>query len=68
MASFYPLLTLFSIVFFAWLGRHLARARHRNGMVWGLAAAIMPPAVLILLLLRPLTPAEAEEAGDEAEA
>ncbi len=61
MQAFYPLLTLFSIVLFVWLGRRLAAARHRNRMAWGLAGAALPPVLLVLLLLRPLTPEEADE-------
>jgi len=61
MPVFYPLLTLFSLVLFAWLGRKLAMARNRNRMAWGLAGALLPPLLLILLMLRPLTVEEADE-------
>lgn len=62
MPGFYPLLTLASVIFFAWVGRHLAVKRNRNGLLWGVGAALLPPVLLILLLLRPL---EAEEADDD---
>ena len=65
MQAFYPLLTLLSIVLFVWLGRRLAATRHRNRVVWGLAAAVLPPVLLVLLLLRPLTAEESDE--DEAD-
>ena len=54
MATYYPMLTLISIIAFAWLGHRLAKARNRNGVAWGFAAAMLPPALAILLLLRPL--------------
>ena len=70
MQAFYPLLTLFSIVLFVWLGRRMAATRHRNRMAWGLAAAVLPPLLVILYFMRPLTPDEADEdeAGETAEA
>ena len=36
---------------FALLGRALARRKGRQPFAWGLAAAIVPPALLVLLLL-----------------
>ncbi len=68
MQPYYPLLTLFSIVLFVWLGRRMAATRHRNRMAWGLAGAVLPPALLILLMLRPLTPEEADEDEETADA
>lgn len=65
MPGFYPLLTLVSVIFFAWLGRHLAVKRNRNGLLWGVGAALLPPVLLILLLLKPLE-AEEEEDGEAA--
>lgn len=61
MAPYYPLLTLLSVVFFAWLGRHLAIKRNRSGLLWGVGAALLPPVLLVLVLLKPL------EADDEDE-
>jgi hypothetical protein len=66
MPTFYPLLTLVSIVLFGWLGRHLALKRNRNGLAWGIAGAIAPPALLLLFIL-PVPKAEdtdAEETTD----
>ena len=60
MPAYYPFLTLVSIVAFAWLGRHLAKARNRNGLAWGIGGAVLPPALIVLWFLRPLTAEEAE--------
>ena len=70
MKAFYPLLTLASIVLFAWLGRSVAKSRNRNGLAWGIAAALIPPVLIVLVLLRPLTAEEAaeDEESDEAKA
>jgi len=65
MAAFYPLLTLISIVVFVWLARRLALGRNRNVIGWGLVGAILPPALIILYVLKPLAP---EDDGDEDEA
>jgi len=65
MAAFYPLLTLISIVVFVWLARRLALGRNRNVIGWGLLGAILPPALIILYVLKPLAP---EDDGDEDEA
>lgn len=65
MAAFYPLLTLISIVVFVWLARRLALGRNRNVIGWGLVGAILPPALIILYMLKPLAP---EDDGDEDEA
>ena len=65
MAAFYPLLTLISIVVFVWLARRLALGRNRNVIGWGLIGAILPPALIILYMLKPLAP---EDDGDEDEA
>ena len=62
MAAFYPLLTLISIVVFVWLARRLALCRNRNVIGWGLVGAILPPALIILYVLKPLAP---EDDGDE---
>jgi hypothetical protein len=65
MAAFYPLLTLISIVVFVWLARRLALGRNRNVIGWSLVGAILPPALIILYVLKPLAP---EDDGDEDEA
>lgn len=65
MAAFYPLLTLISIVVFVWLARRLAVARNRNVIGWGLIGAILPPALIILYVLKPLA---REDEGDEEDA
>lgn len=67
MAAFYPLLTLISIIVFVWLARKLAIARNRNVFGWGLAAAILPPAVIVLYALKPVA-ADASEEDAEVEA
>lgn len=56
LATFYPLLTLVSIGLFAWLGRRLALARNRNGLLWAIGAALLPPVLVILLLLPAAAP------------
>lgn len=61
MPLYYPLLTLISIALFAWLGRRLAKSRNRNALAWGVGGALLPPVLLALLMLRPLTTAEAAE-------
>ncbi len=66
MPVYYPLLTLLSIAVFAWLGRRLAKSRNRNALAWGVGGALLPPALLALVMLRPLTTAEAaEDANDD---
>jgi len=60
MPAYYPFLTLVSIVVFALLGRHLAKARNRNGLAWGIGGAVLPPVLAVLWFLRPLTAEEAE--------
>ena len=47
MANFYPLLTLISVVVFAGLGWFLARKRNRNGILWAVLGAILPPLILL---------------------
>jgi hypothetical protein len=70
LSKFYPLLTLISIVLFVWLGRRMALDRNRNGLAWGIGGALLPPVLLVLLMLRPLPPAETAEgeAGEWDEA
>ena len=65
MQAFYPLLSLISVVVFVWLGRRMAISRNRNKFGWAIAGGLMPPALLVLLMLKPRTKAEA--AADEAE-
>ena len=65
MQTFYPLLTLVSVVLFVWLGRRMANARNRNPLGWAIAGGLLPPVLLVLLMLKPRTKAEA--AADEAE-
>ncbi len=54
MPAYYPLLTLISVVFFVWLARRLALKRNRNVVIWGVAGAVLPPALVILYALKPL--------------
>ena len=69
MTAFYPLLKLAVIVLFARLGRYVAKSRNRNGLAWGMAAALLPPVLIVLVLLRPLTAEEAaEDAGEKVKA
>jgi hypothetical protein len=64
VTAFYPLLSLASIALFAWLGRRMAMARNRNVLGWAVGGAFLPPVLLVLWRLRPLTPAEADDGGD----
>jgi len=59
----YLAISLISIFGFAWLGRHMAVARNRNGFIWGLAGALFPPLLLILKFLGSLPN---DEAADQA--
>ena len=68
MPAFYPLLTLISIVVFVWLGRKLALTRNCNVWGWALAAAVLPPVLIVLFLMKPLAPDSDEEDGAEVEA
>lgn len=68
MAAFYPLLTLISIVVFVWLARSLARSRNRSVIGWGLVGAILPPALIVLYLMKPLAPDEDDGDEETAEA
>ena len=54
------LYALLSIMLFGGLGQHLARKRNRNGIPWGVGAALFPPVLLVLLLLKPADPEEEE--------
>lgn len=47
----YFVLSLLSVVGFAWLGRRMAIGRNRNSFLWGLAGALFPPLLLILKFL-----------------
>ncbi len=44
-------ISVFAALAFALLGRRVARRKHRPVFVWGLAAALFPPALLLLLAL-----------------
>ncbi len=66
MPVYYPFLTLVSIVIFVWLGRRMALARNRNGLAWGIGGALLPPVLLVLWRLRPLTTEEGELDAPEA--
>ncbi|MCA0202339.1 MAG: hypothetical protein LCH56_16145 [Proteobacteria bacterium] len=66
MPAFYPLLTLISIVVFVWLARRLALARNRNVLGWSVAAALLPPLLIILYALKPIAPED--EGEDDAPA
>jgi hypothetical protein len=48
---FYFAIALLITAGFAWLGRHMALKRNRNGLLWGLAGALFPPLLLILKFL-----------------
>ena len=61
MSTYYPLLTLISIVLFGWLGHRLAGARNRNRLAWGIGGALLPPGLLVLFMLPTL---DAAEIGD----
>lgn len=68
MTAFYPLLTVISIAVFVWLARKLAMSRHRNVLGWAVAGAILPPLLIILYVLKPIAPDEAEDEAEEPEA
>jgi hypothetical protein len=65
LTSFYPLLTLISIVIFAGLGWFLAGKRNRNGVLWLVLGAFFPPLLLILFFMKPAEP-DGEEDDDKA--
>jgi len=67
MPAFYPLLTLISILVFAWLGRRLAMTRNRNVWGWSLAGAALPPLLIVLYVLKPVA-AEPRDEEDGAQA
>lgn len=46
------LLSLVSAITFAILGRSMARKKHRGQLQWGLAGAVFPPLLLVLLFLK----------------
>jgi hypothetical protein len=58
MQTIYPLLSLISVVLFMWLGRHMATSRNRNKLGWSVAGGLLPPTLLVLWRLKPLTGAE----------
>lgn len=45
-----PIAVLFAVVF-AVIGRDIARRKNRRVFEWGLASALVPPVVLVLLAL-----------------
>jgi hypothetical protein len=61
---YHYLLTLVSMVLFAWLGYRLADKRNRNALVWGMAGALLPPLLLVLLFLKPLDGEPEIDAGE----
>ncbi len=63
MTSFYPMISLISMIVFAWLGRRMAIARRRNSLGWGLAGALFPPLLLILKFLSE-RPVDADTGGE----
>jgi hypothetical protein len=66
MEAFYPLLTVFSMVLFGWLGWRMAAAKERNPQAWLALGALFPPLLLVLKVLPALND-DADEAEDEAE-
>ncbi len=64
MAKFYPMISIISMIVFAWLGRRMAITRNRHSLVWGVAGALFPP---LLLILKFLSVQPAEEAVDGPE-
>jgi len=66
LTSFYPLLTLISIVVFAGLGWFLAGKSNRNSALWLVLGAFFPPLLLILFFMKPAEP-DGEEDGELSE-
>lgn len=64
MTTFYPLLTLVSIVIFGFLGWYLARKRNRNALLWLVGGAFLPPLLLILVFLKPMDAAPESDEGE----
>jgi hypothetical protein len=64
MEKFYPLITVLSMVVFGWLGWRLGIGRNRNPQVWMAAGALLPPLLLVLVYLGPLT-GDADDAADD---
>lgn len=62
MTTFYPLLTLLSVVLFGFLGWYLARKRNHNAILWLVLGAFLPPLLIVLFFLKPK-----EDAADEGE-
>jgi len=63
MEAFHPILTIVSMVSFAWLGYWLAGKRRRNRVGWALAGAVFPLLLIILYFLS--TRSAAEAAADD---
>ena len=63
MPPLYALLSLVSIVVFAWAGRRLAASRNRNRTGWTIAGALFPPVLLVLWRLAPRPASPAEDAA-----
>lgn len=51
MTAWHFLVIVLLTLLFALIGRGLARRKNRRVWEWGLAAALFPPAILLLLLL-----------------
>ena len=65
LSTFYPLLTLISIVVFAFLGWFLAGKRNRNVILWLVLGAVLPPLLIVLFFLKPaVAPEPSDEDGE----
>ena len=65
LSTFYPLLTLISIVVFGFVGWVLARKRNRNAFLWPVLGALLPPLLLILFFMKPAAEEEPTDADGE---
>lgn len=65
LSTFYPLLTLISIVVFAFVGWVLARKRYRNAILWPVLGALLPPLLIILFFMKPAVEAEPSDEDGE---
>ncbi len=64
LETYYPLLTLVSVVVFGGLGWFLARKRNANSILWAVIGALLPPLLLIMFFLKPRAAEPEMEQGE----